>query len=400
MGEWKESASGGRAAEIAAELAVHFESGGDTPRAIRYLGQAADQALRHAAHREAADHLTKGLALLKTLPETPERTQQELRLQVALSAPLAMTKGYAAPEVGRAYSRARALSQEVEETPQLFPMLYGLCRFYMLRAELQTAYEQAERLLSLAQRAEDLGLLRMAHMMLLAILAFRGEFVRARSHLGQTTALYNPHQGRSLLFLYGDDPEVASLSHGAWTLWYLGYPDQALERIDEALTLARELSHPFILGFALACAAQLHVYRREGQAAQAQAEEVIALAHEHGFPHFLAYGLILRGGALAAQGRGEEGIAQIRQGLATCQAIGQELGGSYFLALLAEAYRAAGQVEEALNVLDQALEAAHKTGERLHEAEIYRLKGELALRSKVQSLEAEECFHQALEIAR
>ncbi len=400
VGEWKERAAGERAREIAAELAVHFESGGDTPRAVHYLGQAAEQALRRVAHREAVDHLTQALALLETLPETPERTQHELRLQVALSVALAMTKGYAAPEVERVYSRARALSQQVEESPELFPLLYGICRFYVLRAEFQTAYEQAEQLLTLAQHAEDPGLLHMANMMLTAVLLFRGEFVRSRAHLKQTTAPYGPQQRRSFLFLYGDDPEVCRLSHGGWTLWYSGYPDQALESIDAAIMLARELAHPFNLVFALGCAAQLHLHRREGQTAQAQAETVIALANEHGFPHFLAYGSILRGGALAEQGHGEEGIAQIRQGLTVCQAIGHVLGRTYFCSLLAEAHGAAGQVEEGLKVLDEALEAAHKTGERLHEAEIYRLRGELMLRGGQAAVEAEACFHKAIDTAR
>ncbi|MBI3301936.1 MAG: hypothetical protein HYZ72_07650 [Deltaproteobacteria bacterium] len=125
----------------AAELAVHFEQGRDYRRAVQYLQQAGENAIRRSAHVEAVSLLSKGLELLKTLPDTPERTQQELMLQVTLSVPLMMTKGYMAAEVERACARARELCQQVGATPQLFPVLFGLFRVYLLRSELQTAHE-------------------------------------------------------------------------------------------------------------------------------------------------------------------------------------------------------------------------------------------------------------------
>ena len=204
-------------------------------------------------------------------------------------------------------------------------------------------------------------------------------------------------------------------------LWFLGYPDQALQRSHEALTLAQELSHPFSLAYALGCAAALHQLRREVQAAQERTEAVIALSTEQGFPLWLAVGTIRRGWALAVQGQVEEGITQIRQGLAALQATGAELGRPTYLALLAEAYGKAGQVEEGLTVLTEALAQVDKTGERFYEAELYRLKGELTLQQNRERAtgnrqqgrvtdprpltpdpqgEAEVCFHKAIEIAR
>ena len=135
----------------------------------------------------------------------------------------------------------------------------------------------------------------------------------------------------------------AAYAYAAWVLWMLGYPDQALKRSQEALTLAQELSHPFSLALALACAAMLHQFRREVQTAQERAEAVITLSTEQGFPFWLAMGTILQGWALAEQGQGEEGIAQIRQGLAAYRATGAEAVRPYYLALLAEAYGKAGQ---------------------------------------------------------
>jgi predicted ATPase len=421
IGERKEVAYGERVGEIAAALAVHFEQGRQYDKEVQYLQQAAGIALRRSANPEAIHYLQQALATLQALPDTPERVRQELSLQVTLGTPLMMMKGYAAPEVERVYARARALCQQVKEPSHLFPVLYALWRFYVLRADFRTAYEQSEQFLRLAQSIQDSGCLFMAHMTQEVTLVFRGEFAPAHAHLKQGMTFYDPQQHRAFISLYGDDPKVTCLSHGAWALWYLGYPDQALKSMHEALILAQDLSYPFILALALSCTAQLHVYRREGQAAQERAEALIALANEHRFPHFLAYGSILRGGALAEQGRGEEGIMQIRQGLTTCQAIGQELGGSYFLALLAEACSVAGQVKEGLLVLAEALEAAHKTGECLHEAELYRLKGELTLQAANQKAkgkrqkskitdprplipdpqgEAEACFLKAIDIAR
>jgi len=178
---------------------------------------------------------------------------------------------------------------------------------------------------------------------------------------------------------------MAFLSYTASILWNLGYPDQALKRSREALTLAQELSHPYSLGFALFFAAKLYQYRREGQLTQERAEATMTLATDQGFPYWLAMGTILRGWALAEQGQGEEGIAQTRQGLAVYRATGSELAQPYFLALLAEAYGKGGQAEEGLSVLAEALAAVDNTGEHFYEAELYRLKGELTLQSKVQS---------------
>jgi predicted ATPase len=184
-------------------------------------------------------------------------------------------------------------------------------------------------------------------------------------------------------------------------LWLLGYPDQALTKSHEALTLAQELSHPFSLAYALDLAAMLHRLRQEGQAAQERAEAAMTLSTEQGFPLWLALGMILRGGALAEQGQGTEGIAQMRQGLAVFQATGAEVGRPYFLALLGEAYGRVGQVEEGLGVLAEALAAVEKSGERFYEAELHRLTGELLLaRATADQAQAEGCLRRALDVAR
>ena len=214
-----------------------------------------------------------------------------------------------------------------------------------------------------------------AHRLLGATLFSLGELALARTHLEQSIALYDPQQHRSLALLYGTDPKVACLCYMSNLLWCLGYPAQALQKSHESLTVAKEQPHLLSLAGAWHFAAVVHQFRREGQAAQEQAEAAITLSSEQGFAFFSAMGTIDRGGALAEQGRGEEGIAQMRQGLAVYQATGAELWRPYWLALLAEAYGKVGQVEEGLSVLAEALAAVEKTGERMWEAELYRLKG-------------------------
>jgi predicted ATPase len=307
----------------------------------------------------------------------------------------------AAPEVGQVYARARELCQQVEETPQLVPVLRGLWEFYELQGALQTARELGEQLLTLAQRVQEVDLLLVAHNVLGDTLIWLGEFAGARAHLEQGLALYHPQQHRSHAFLYGYDSGMHCLAFGAWALWYLGYPDQALRRIHAALTLGQELAHPFSLAFALAFAAWLHQLRREGPAAHERAVAVIALSTDQGFPFWVAWGTILRGWALAEQGQSTEGMAQMRQGIAAWRAMGAELQLPYYLALLAEAHGTAGHADEGLRVLAEALTAVHTTGERQHEAELYRLQGVFLLTQDVpEEHEAERCLRQAVEVAR
>jgi class 3 adenylate cyclase/tetratricopeptide (TPR) repeat protein len=236
-------------------LAHHYTEAGLVGHALPYWQRAGQRATERSANVEAISHLTKGLELLKTLPDTSERTQQELTLQITLGAPLLATKGFAAPEVGAVYTRARELCPQVGEAPQLFSALYGLGAFHGVRAEHKTARELGEQFLSLAQRVQDPALLVGAYFVLGQALHCLGELIPAREHLEQGIAVYDPQQHRSLAALYGQDPGLNSLSFTALTLWLLGYPDQALGRIHEALTLARRLSHPFSLASVLGVAA-------------------------------------------------------------------------------------------------------------------------------------------------
>jgi predicted ATPase len=214
-------------------------------------------------------------------------------------------------------------------------------------------------------------------------------------------ALYDPQQHRSHIFLYGygQDPGATSLYYAALALWYLGYPDQALQRSQQAVTLAQDLSHPFSLAFALEGMAEIYQFRREAQRTQERAEALMTLSTEQRFAFWLVSATVLRGWVLAEQGQGTEGIAQICQGLAAWQAMGEALYQPRFRALLAEIYGNVGQTEAGLTVLAEVLAEVHTNGLCYCEAELYRLKGML-LQGVGGSSEAEACFHQALDVAR
>ena len=422
IGTRKELAYGDRASEIAAELAMHFEQGRDYHRAVQYLGQAGQNAIRRNAPHEAIALLSKGLKMLSELPDSPERVQQELTLQISLGAPLMATKGFAAPEVRTTYTRALELCQQREDTPQVFPVRSGLWLYYMMRAELQTAREIGMQMLAQAERSQDTAMILQAHHTLWPTLCWLGEFPLAREHLERGMVLYNQHQHHAHAFMYGGhDPGTCSLSFAARVLWALGYPDQAARRFQESLILSEQVAHPFSLVNALFIAAPIHQFRREIEPLQKHAEAQIAVCQEQGFAQFLASGTILRGWAQVAQGNGEAGLTQMRQAMTAYFATGAELWRPYFLALLAETYGKVGQPEEGLRVLGDALVLVDATGERYYEAEAYRLKGELLLaqesqKSKVKGQkpkfsapgtpasgpqgEAEACFLKAIAIAR
>jgi class 3 adenylate cyclase/predicted ATPase len=361
-------------------LAHHYTEAGLLAQAIPYWQQAGERAAQRSANIEAIAHLGKGLELLKTLPDTPERAQQELTLQTTLGPVLIATKGFGSLEVEKTYTRARELCQQIGETPQLFLVLRGLWACYNTRAEYQTARELGEQCLRSAQNVQDPALLVEAHRALGRTLFDCGELTLARAHLEQGVALYDPQQHRSHAFLYGYDPGVAGLSFLALVLWHLGYPDQALKRIHESLALAQERAHPFSLAFSLFVGSTLQQRRRDIQATQERTRTLITISEEQGFPTFGGWGNIIRAWALAEQGGAEEGIAQMRQGMAAWQGTGAEMWQSHFLALLAEMYGKMGQVEEGFAALTEALAHIDRTGERYYEAEVYRLYGELALR--------------------
>jgi DNA-binding winged helix-turn-helix (wHTH) protein/predicted ATPase len=426
IGAAKAGAYGARSGEIAAELAVHFAQGRDFDRAVEYLQQAAETAIQRQAHRNAVEYLKRALGLLRAMPETSELIRQELAVQLALGPALMVSRGFAAPEVRDTYARARQLCERLGDHQQLSSVLFGLWRSAHARAQLPTAREIGEQLLSLAGHQRAPALLVEAHAALGQTLCIQGELTLAREHLHQVVAHYEPQPHIPLAFRLGYDPGIYARAVEGWVLWLLGYPDQALRRSRDALTLAQEQAHPFTLALTLGTVAVLQQLRREGEATLEHAKASLVLATEHGFPYLRTIGTVREGWGLTTVGRVEEGLGQMRQGLDALRATGTELLRPYHLALLAEAYGSCGQIEAGLLALEEAMVAADQHAERFYEAELHRLQGELLLRklvgmradlapSEIQQrhiageaagdqaplqIEAEACFQRALDIAR
>ena len=380
-------------------LGRHYTEAGLIAQAVPYWLQAGQLASRRSAHVEAVSHLSRGVDLLATLPDGPERAQQELALQVTMGPSLLAIKGFGAPETGAAYQRALALCRQIGETPQLFPVLAGLRYFYMLHGELQTSRELGEQLVRLAESTGDPGLILEARYGLGTALYLLGELVMARAHLEQSIALYNSQQQHRFLSGIGMEAGVSARSIGSFVLWESGYPDQALEKIGEALTLAREVAHPTSLIYASIFAGWVHTWRGEAQAGLELADAAIALSREQGFPSWSAVATIIRGYALGGLGEEEAGIAAMLQGIAGWQATGATGYMTQFLAELLEAHLRRGQTEEGAKVLAEALALVENRGERFHEAQLYSLKGELT-RIQGSDAEAEQSFRTAIRIAQ
>jgi adenylate cyclase len=275
---------------------------------------------------------------------------------------------------------------------------------------LPRAYELARQCSLLAQHLQDQALLQEAHLTLGSTLLHMGEHATARAALEAGIRRYDRRQSRVAARNRGTAPDVVCLSRLAWTLWMLGYAEQALARSHEALALAHETSHTYSLVFALHFSGLLHQCRREPHVVQERAEEEMALSSTHGFVEWCAGAQMLRGWAVAAQGAPQEGILQLRQGLDAWLAKGNELGKTQVLARLAEACGQAGKIAAGLRVLTEALGAVEANGERHYATELHRLRGELLLQSRVQRLDhqgkpvhvarAAVCFQRALDMAR
>jgi predicted ATPase/class 3 adenylate cyclase len=372
------------------QLAYHFTHGGNAQKALEYLERAGHRAEERSANLEAVSHFSAALELLRAMPHSPQRAERELALLLALGPPTNVTKGWDSPEVEGVYGRARELCQETGETPQLLPALFGLAGFYIIRGEYNSAREFMEQNLTLAQRTQDPGVLLEAHHYLAAMQTYAGELASALQSQDEVITRYDPKTHHPLIHLYaGDDPAACCLGHKAWTLWLLGYPEQALQTARAALRLAQQLSHPFSLAQATWHNAWLHGVRGERAHAIAHAQDAIALSEEQGFSLF-ARSARFTECALAPDRATTEGVQRIRRSLVQGALL------SVCLGALAQACLEGFHFHEADEALAEAFPIVDK-GERIWEAELFRLRGEL---KSADPVDAEADFHRALKVAR
>jgi DNA-binding winged helix-turn-helix (wHTH) protein/tetratricopeptide (TPR) repeat protein len=410
IGERQEAAYGVRANEVASELARHFEQGRDFDRALRYREQAARNALRRSAPREAIEHLSAGLAILGRLPEGHERLEHELQLRLALGAALQSTRGYGAPEVLQAYERAGELCQRLGETPHLFPALMGLWSFAVGRGEWARSLDLAQKNLRLAQSIAEPSQLARSWRGLGHVQYFLGHFDDARENLERAIALTGDSEPRLDTFTYMSNTGVEARSALAWTLEMIGYPDQALAMARKALSVAEKLGNVADVIYATYFAAVLYGFRLDWTNAESWSRRTVELATEHGLPYYVATGTNLLGTALAEQGHFDEGLPLMQTGVATSHAIGVEAGLTGMYLMIAENSIKAKQFRLAADAIEEGFRFVKIKDEHAWEPELHRIRGELALEQfrhgqsakgvKRGEKDAEESFLAAQEAAR
>jgi predicted ATPase/class 3 adenylate cyclase/tRNA A-37 threonylcarbamoyl transferase component Bud32 len=388
-------------AEAQPELvAHHFTEAGRADEAITWWLNAGRRAAQRSAHMEAAAHLSRGLELIRSLPGRADRERQELELTLLLGGSLTAIKGYAAEEVAQAFTGARALAERQGDMSALSQAVSGLYRFHVVRAELRQARSLGEDLLAVAESVGAEGLELEAVRALGSPLFFMGELRKAREHLERGLALYDPAKHHTHKHGFATDPGVACAASLLLPLWLLGYPDQALQQSRQLRSLADSLAHPFSMGHTLAYTAWLHVYRREWEPVRELSTQTLDLARQHGFTIWQGVSTIFLGAALVELGSLAEGTALLRRGNEGIRRAGAALNQPHFMALLAAALMRGAAREEALGLLEEAVEVALKHEDRCWLPELHRLRGEFLLDLGQPTVQAEQCFQEALAIAR
>jgi class 3 adenylate cyclase/tetratricopeptide (TPR) repeat protein len=362
-------------------LAYHASEAGLTDRAVEHWQRAGERARERSANLEAIAHLTRGLDLLKLLPETRERDEQELCFQVALIAPYMRSRGFAAPEHGRVALRAAELCERLGgHAAEHISALWSVAAFRLARGAARTALAAGEECLALAEWLQDPGPLGVAHFVIGDLLFWLGQPSRAHVHLEQGIALYDPARGRSDALRGAlSDNGVSCHAFLARTLWHLGYPDQAMAHSGRAMTLAEDTALPASTALALGWAAALHQLRGEVDDCGRLAAAGLAFATEQALPHFAANAMVLEGWARVKQRREEEGRTRLREGIAAYRATGGEIELPHWLGLLAQACCDTGQAQAGLTIVAEMAEHAAQTGIIYYEPEQYRIEGELRL---------------------
>jgi class 3 adenylate cyclase/tetratricopeptide (TPR) repeat protein len=379
-------------------LARHYEEAERTDQAITYFLMAGERATAGSHYEEALDHFERALDLIRTLPETRSRLEQELDAHTALRNVLVVARGYSSPEVEHACAVSRQLCEELGATEQLFPVLWNLAGLHMVRGEHAASAQINDRLLEIAAASGDPELSLMAHDTVGQTLFYLGALDEAAGHLDEAITLYDPVAHRDVAARYGEeDPGVAAYGYKAFVLWLLGYPERAVECGAMSIRLAESLPHPHSLALAFSVGAQLAYLRRDVDAARSASSAMLRLCEEQRFAYYLPTAKVHYGWVVAHDDP-EAGLQLMDDGLRGLERIGARLHHPYTSLLLAEAYLTARREDDANRVLREALALVQRTSERCYESELIRLRGTI-LQGQARLDDAERCFHDALALA-
>lgn len=382
-------------------IAHHYSAAGLYAKAIEYWLDAGLSASRNSANAEAIAHLKSGLHLINKLADPYAGKKLELALLTALGPTLIASQGFAAQEVGKTYRRAASLSKHLDDHNQVFPTLWGLWVFYLVRSKLDKSRHYAEKMLAMADRGGSTEQQVEAHWTLGDSLFWIGELDLSCQHLENAIKIYDPAKHHKNSFVYGQDPGISAYCYLSYSLWFAGKIDQAQNAVDQALSLSRRLEHAFSRGWALGFAEMIHVFNRDPNKVLAISEESIRFSEQQNQPFWLAASTIKKGWALAMQEAVDEGLGLMQQGMEGYRATGSIVVQPFFMGLMAEAYGQAGDLGNALNTIDQAIEMARQHGERISMIELLKLQGNLLLKqSPGNRSSSESLFISAIDLAQ
>ncbi len=381
-------------------LAHHYSEAGETEKAAEFCLKAGQHAQQHSANTEAISHLTRGLELLATLQESPARDQLELGFQLTLAPVLMAARGWSAPEVGTAIERAQQLVSKIGTLEDQFFVMWGLWGWRIIRADMDIATPIAADLMQLAESSsEGAELLSEAYWVVGCTAYYKGDFKNGLELLEQGLALIDDEKERVYSLKTGQRCSLMCRSHTALALWELGFPDQALQRAEENIRLGKEQNHPFSFAMALFFRRQVLEFCGLRDQAQRVLRQEYEICHDNGFVFFEVHAIFGRGDFLLRQGKVDEAREQFDLGLEMLKATGGNLSMDHPYRNIAEAYLLAGLLDDANEWLDRGFDLVNTRHERGMESEFLRLQGELALAAGDQN-SAEECYQQAVEVAR
>jgi tetratricopeptide (TPR) repeat protein/predicted Ser/Thr protein kinase len=388
---------GREAAGIASELAFLFETARDPMQAARYFLIAVQKALRIFAYREAIALASRGLDQLKRMPESKERSELELDLQLVMGLSLLFTSGYAAAGVEQAMTRARMLGAELNDTPRSFRALELLWTCYFAKGDLRRAADLGAELLGLATAADDRRLLVAAHQSVGFPLFQGGRLTEALTHLDQSLAFddLERFEGSSPTRV---DWAIRALIWSSMSLGLLGHVEQARTRLERGLARSQALRQPFSEAYARSVASWCCHQLRDAANARRHAEAALAVSLEHGLGQWIPISQIVLGWAMADSGVGTEGIARLRNGLDGYAATGAQVTRPQFLAMLAEACIRSNLFDDALAAVDEGLVVAERNGDLYWTPELHRLRG-AALLARGNPDAADDSLQAAVRLA-
>jgi class 3 adenylate cyclase/predicted ATPase len=382
-------------------LAYHYSEAGNHELAVRFWHKSGQRALSHSANVEAIAHFRKALEALARCPDTAERASQQIELQLALGIPLIAVRGYAAEETREVFARARSLCLQLDSPAEYFQALYGLWGHSWMSGKNEEALSMATEFLARAEASTDIVPMMVAHRVMGSTLLPIGQFQQSRQHFEQSIAMSKERGQQSLYNRYMVEPQAASLLLLSWDLWILGYPEQSLSRVSEALSLARELVQPYSIAFANYMTSVVHLLRGEPAAALSSAETSLDVSREQRFSLYVLLSRISRGYALGCLGRFEESKTEIRLGLDDMHNNGVGFMLPMMNTWLADIFARSGDNEAALSIVEKSLAGLDDVTGRAWESELYRQRAQilLALGPK-RERDAERNFKKAIDVAR